>query len=279
MIFIGQTNELQALRLTSVGMFLGDGEGNEVLLPNKYVPETLREGEPIEVFVYTDSEDRPVATTLEPAIQLGQFGYLRVTAVTRFGAFLDWGLEKDLLVPFREQNHRLREGQWTVVYLRLDEETNRLIGTCKVNRYLETEVVRLDEGEAVDVLVYERSDLGFNVILDNRYRGLVYANEIFQPLGIGSRVRGYVRQIREDGRIDVSLQPRGYEANVEAGTDVLLQALHKNQGYLPLTDASPPEQIYERLGLSKKTFKKALGALYRERKVRLGEDGVYLVTP
>lgn len=279
MISIGRTNTLTALRQTSVGMFLGDEAGNDVLLPNKYVPETLREGDSINVFVYTDSEDRIVATTLKPALQRNEFGYLQVVAVSPFGAFLDWSLEKDLLVPFREQPQPLRVGQWTTVFLRLDEETNRLVATAKIARYLQTERIALAAGQEVDVLVYERSDLGFNAILDNRYRGLIYANEIFQPLRLGSRVRGFIKAVRADGGIDVSLQKpaRSYHQAVEDNTAQLLRLLDEANGFLPLTDASEPALIYERLGMSKKNFKKVLGALYRERRVRLEPDGVYRV--
>jgi predicted RNA-binding protein (virulence factor B family) len=277
MLFLGEINTLTALRHTSVGMFLGDADGNDVLLPNKYVPDTLREGDTIDVFLYTDSEDRPVATTREPALFLNQFGYLRVTATSQFGAFLDWGLEKDLLVPFREQAEPLREGQWTVAYLRLDAETGRLVGSTKLTKFLETERIDLFEGEEVRVLVYSRGDIGYNVILDNRYRGLVFYNDVFQPLTVGSVVTGYVRHLRDDGGIDVSLQPIGYAPNVEAGTEKILSALQAGKGYLPLTDASEPALIYNTLGMSKKSFKKALGALYRVRKVRLTDEGVYLV--
>ncbi len=277
MIFIGKKNTLTALRHTSVGMFLGDDEGEDVLLPNKYVADDLKEGDSIEVFVYTDSEDRIVATTLEPALQLGEFGYLQVTATSPFGAFLDWGLEKDLLVPFREQNEPLKVGQWVVVYLRLDRETARLVATCKVNRYLEYDALELAVGQQVRALVYERSDLGFNVILDHRYRGLIYANEIFQPLRIGSVVTGYVKALRDDKTIDVSLQPQGYHQVVDANTALILKSLRENGGFLPLTDASEPTLIYNQLEMSKKNFKRAIGALYRERRIRLQDDGIFLL--
>lgn len=279
MISIGRTNTLTALRHTSVGMYLGDDDGNDVLLPNKYVPETLREGDAIDVFVYTDSEDRPVATTLRPALERNEFGYLRVVAVTPVGAFLDWGLEKDLLLPFREQPGPLRVGQSVTVFLRLDEATHRLVATAKIARFFQTDRIALAVGQEVGVLVYERSDLGFNAILDNRYRGLIYANEIFQPLTLGARVRGFVKAVRTDGGIDVALQKPGqpHQRLVEDAGEKILRLLGENGGFLPLTDASEPALIYERLGMSKKTFKKALGALYRERRVRLEADGVYRV--
>jgi len=279
MISIGRTNTLTALRHTSVGVFLGDDDGNDVLLPNKYVPETLREGNTLDVFVYTDSEDRLVATTLRPALERNEFGYLQVVAVTPIGAFLDWGLEKDLLLPFREQPQPLRVGQSVTVFLRLDEATHRLVATAKIARFFQTDRITLAVGQEVDVLVYERSDLGFNAILDNRYRGLIYANEVFQPLPLGSRVRGFVKAVRPDGGIDVALRKPGqpHHRLVEDAGEQVLRRLQEHDGFLPLNDRSEPALIYERLGMSKKTFKKTLGALYRERRVRLEPDGVYLV--
>ncbi len=277
MILLGEKNTLTALRHTSVGMFLGDAYGNDVLLPNKFVPENLREGDSMEVFVYTDSEDRIVATTQQPALLVNQFGYLQVKALSNFGAFLDWGLDKDLLVPFREQPEPLKVGQWTAVYLRLDLDTERLVGSCKVNRFLEQEPIGFQEGQEVKTFVYERSDLGFNAILDDRYRGLIYANEIFQPLRIGSVVRGFIKTIRDDGGIDVVLQKPGYQQAVDTNAGKILDALRASGGFLPLSDASEPALIYSQFGMSKKNFKKVVGTLYRERKVRLADEGIYLV--
>ncbi|MFT4032173.1 MAG: S1-like domain-containing RNA-binding protein [Siphonobacter sp.] len=276
MISLGKKNTLTALRMTSVGMFLGDGR-DEVLLPNKYVPETLQEGETIEVFVYRDSEDRIIATTLQPYVELYEFAYLQVKAIAPFGAFLDWGLEKDLLVPLSEQYQPLQPGDWTIICLVTDDETDRLIGTCKVGQYLEYERVPFHTGEEVELLVYERSDLGYNAIINNHYKGLLYFNEVFQVLPLGSRIEGYIKQVRPDKNIDLSLQPTGYTQNIDQNTEKVLRALRANEGFLPLTDASAPELIYKQLEMSKKNFKKAIGALYRERVIRLEDNGVYLI--
>jgi uncharacterized protein len=276
MIHIGQKNTLTALRFTSVGMYLGDDEGNDVLLPNKYVPDELKEEDSIEVFVYKDSEDRIIATNLEPYVYLNEFAYLEVKSVSAVGAFLDWGLEKDLLVPFREQPEPLDEGKWAIVCLLYDRVSDRLFGSCRVNRYLEYEDIDLEEGDEVKILVYERSDLGFNAIINNKYRGLIYYNEIFQNIRIGDKLTAYIKKIREDLGIDLTLQKKGYEANVESATQKILTALAKNKGFLPLTDKSDPTLIYAEFGMSKKNFKKAIGALYRERKIKIADDGLHL---
>lgn len=280
MLRIGRMNRLTALRETSVGFFLGDPYANnpndDVLLPNKYVPESLAVGEEIDVFIYTDSEDRPIATTLTPHIMRDEFAPLPVVSVTRIGAFLNWGLEKDLFVPHKEQSKPMEVGQWYVVYLYLDRRTNRLVASSKISRFLDTDVSNLREGDAVDLLVYERTDLGYNVIINDRYQGLLYRNETFRPVQIGDRMPGYIKHIRDDSRVDVRLQQEGYQ-NVEPNAQRILDALKASNGFLPLTDSSDPQLIYRTLEMSKKTFKKAIGALYRERKILLREDGIALV--
>ncbi|CAN5540150.1 S1-like domain-containing RNA-binding protein [soil metagenome] len=283
MIDIGRINTLTALRETSVGFFLGDLSdrktqdfGNDILLPNKYVPDTLAIDDDIDVFVYTDSEDRPIATTLTPAIQCDEFAALKVVAVSSAGAFLDWGLEKDLLVPHREQSRPMQVGEWYVVFMYLDKSTNRLVGSTKISRFLDPDVRDLVVGDEVQLLAYETTDLGMNVIINNRYKGLVYANEIFRTVRPGDPLIGYIKNIRDDGLIDVSLQKAGFE-NVEPNARRILATLKSENGFLPLTDNSPPEEIYKTLEMSKKTFKKAIGTLYRERKIVLEEKGIRLV--
>ncbi len=274
MVTVGRKNTLTALRLTSVGMFMGNGE-DEILLPNKYIPEDLEEGDALEVFIYRDSEDRLIATTLQPKLELYEFGLLTVKSVSKFGAFLDWGLEKDLLIPFSEQNHPLEEGESVVVGLVPDVETDRLIATCKVGQYLEYDRIPFAPGDEVECLIYERSDLGYNAIIDNHYRGLFYYNEVFQPLTIGTKVKAYIKQVRVDKSIDLSLQPQGYYQSVDVNTDKILKKLEEQNGFLALNDNSDPAVIYSTLEMSKKAFKKAIGALYRERIIRLEEDGIY----
>jgi predicted RNA-binding protein (virulence factor B family) len=276
MLHLGIKNTLRILRGTSVGMFLGDDEDNDVLLPKKYVPETAMVGDDIEVFIYKDSEDRIIATTLEPKIQLNQFACLQVMAVTQIGAFLDWGLEKDLFVPFREQNKKMEEGKWYAVFLYLDTETDRLVASCKVNRYFEKENIDLQIGQEVDLLIFEETDMGLNAVINNQYKGLIYENEIFQRIKVGTRTKGYIKNIREDNRIDLSLQKQGYE-NIEPNAERILAKLKANNGFLDITDKSDANYVMYQLEMSKKTFKKAIGALYRQRIVRLEEDGIYLI--
>jgi predicted RNA-binding protein (virulence factor B family) len=275
MLHLGIKNTLRILRGTGVGMFLGDEEGNDVLLPKKYVPENAIVGEDIEVFIYRDSEDRIIATNLEPKIQLNQFACLQVKSVTAIGAFLDWGLEKDLFVPFREQNKKMEEGRWYAVYLYLDEETDRLVASCKVNRYFEKENIDLLIGQEVDLLIFEETDLGLNAVINNKYKGLIYENEIFQRIKIGTRTKGFVKNLRDDNRVDLSLQKQGY-ANVEPNAARILEKLKANNGFLDLTDKSDSNYVMYQLEMSKKTFKKAVGALYRQKIIRIEEDGIYL---
>jgi len=275
MLHLGIKNTLRILRGTGVGMFLGDEEGNDVLLPKKYVPENAIVGEDIEVFIYRDSEDRIIATNLEPKIQLNQFACLQVKSVTAIGAFLDWGLEKDLFVPFREQNKKMEEGRWYAVYLYLDEETDRLVASCKVNRYFEKEKIDLLIGQEVDLLIFEETDLGLNAVINNKYKGLIYENEIFQRIKIGTRTKGFVKNLRDDNRVDLSLQKQGY-ANVEPNAARILEKLKANNGFLDLTDKSDSNYVMYQLEMSKKTFKKAVGALYRQKIIRIEEDGIYL---
>lgn len=280
MIEIGRINRLMALRETSVGFFLGEPDSSnpndDVLLPNKYVPEWLANGEEIDVFIYTDSEDRPIATTLTPHIMRNEFAPLPVVSVTRIGAFLDWGLEKDLFVPHREQSRPMVVGQWYVVFLYLDQRTKRLVASSKISRFLDPDVSELYEGDEVDLLVYERTDLGFNVIINDRYQGLLYHNEVFRTIQPGDRMPGFIKTIRDDNRVDVRLQQEGYQ-HVEPNAQRILDALKTNNGFLPLTDNSDPQLIYKTLEMSKKTFKKAVGTLYRERKILLQQDGITLV--
>jgi predicted RNA-binding protein (virulence factor B family) len=276
MLHLGIKNTLRILRGTGVGMFLGDEEGNDVLLPKKYVPENAIVGDDIEVFIYRDSEDRIIATNLEPKIQLNQFACLQVKSVTAIGAFLDWGLEKDLFVPFREQNKKMEEGRWYAVYLYLDEETDRLVASCKVNRYFEKENIDLQVGQEVDLLIFEETDLGLNAVINNKYKGLIYENEIFQRIKIGTRTKGFIKNLRDDNRVDLSLQKQGY-ANVEPNAERILEKLKANNGFLDVTDKSDSNYVMYQLEMSKKTFKKAVGALYRQNIIRIEDDGLYLV--
>lgn len=273
---LGQYNELNAARVTANGFYLEDEEGNEVLLPNNYVDENLAIGDSIEVFVYKDSEDRVVATTEHPELTLHEFAYLEVKSVEHFGAFVDWGLLKDLLVPKREQAVDLVKGRSYVVYMFIDKETDRLVGSTKINRALSQEDIEVEEGEQVELLVYASTDLGFKVVVNQKHEGLIYHNEVFQQVRVGDRLRGYVKKVREDNKIDITLQKEGY-AKVESSSDVILIKLKNKGGFIPLNDKSDPQDITDTFAMSKKTFKKAIGGLYRERLITIEPDGIHLV--
>lgn len=273
MIEIGKHNELKALRETSVGFYLGDEEGNDVLLPNKYIPEGFRVDDTLEVFVYRDSEDRPVATTLMPKIMLNSFAVLQCVAVDKVGAFFDWGMEKDLLVPFKEQNKIIREGKWYMLYMYLDEETDRVVATTRWGDYCEKENIGVTKFEQVDLILAERTDLGYNVVINNTYKGLLYENEIYQSVETGDRLKGYIKIVRPDNKIDVSLQEEGH-GNVTTGAKEIMEMLKENNGFLPLTDKSDPAEIKATLKMSKKTFKKAVGALYKQKIIVLKPNGI-----
>lgn len=276
MIEIGKQNRLIVLRNTSVGLYLGDEEGQDILLPIKYIPQGIDINDEIDVFVYRDSEDRLIATTLEPRIQLNSFASLRVKDVNDFGAFLDWGLEKDLMVPYREQTTRMRVGQYQIVYLYVDETTGRLAASNKLDRFLDDEPVGLTEGQKVDLLIWTETDLGYNVVINQKYKGLLYKNQIFSVVEPGDEVTGYIKHIREDHKIDVTLQQQGF-ANIEVNAQLVLDKLKKNKGFLALTDDSSPEDIMDELQMSKKTFKKAIGTLYKQKLIVLEEKGITLV--
>ena len=276
MIHVGIYNKLKALRETSVGVFLGDNEGNDVLLPNKYVPKDLRVEDEIEVFIYQDSEDRIIATTLTPKVIKNQFASLQVKEVNRVGAFLDWGLEKDLLVPYKEQNSEMIAGHWYVVYVYLDLESGRLAASSKLNQFFENDDIELDEGQEVDLLVSQKTEIGHKVIINNTYSGMVYANEVFQELKQGLQLKGYIKKIREDQKIDVSLQKQGY-AQVDATAQTILDALEANEGFLALHDKSSPDDIKAELQMSKKLFKKAVGQLYKAKRIVIEDNGIRLV--
>lgn len=276
MLFIGKYNYLTIERVTSVGMFLSDVEGEEVLLPNQYITDDMQVGDQIKVFVYLDSEDRPVATTQTPKIIRNEFAFLEVKDVSEYGAFLDWGLIKDLFVPFREQPKPMEIGEWHVVFLYLDQKSQRLLASAKIDKFLESERLTVAEGDEVDLLVWQKTDLGYNVVVNQYHKGLIYANEVFQPLQIGDSLKGYVKKIREENKLDISLQKTGYEV-VEPVAKLILEEVRKGKGFLNLSDSSSPEDIYNRLKISKKVFKKAIGGLYKQGIIRITDDGIYLV--
>lgn len=282
MLKIGKYNSLTILRDTKVGLFLGnpeqDPEGiHDVLLPNKYVPNEFEIGEELIVFVYLDHEQRPVATTLEPYILLNEFALLRVNYTNQVGAFMDWGMEKDILVPFKEQARPMEKGKRYLVYLYMDEKTNRLVASSKTNQFLNNDALTVENGEEVELIVSHITEIGINVIINEKHKGLLYKDEVYDDsIRTGDRMRGFIKNIRPDNKIDVSLQKQGYES-IEPNAEKILDELRASRGFLRLNDNSHPEDIKTVLKMSKKTFKKAIGALYKEKLIEIKEDGIYLV--
>ena len=276
MIEIGKYNTLRILRETSVGLYLGDESGEDVLLPNKYCPVDFKLDDEIEVFVYRDHEERKVATNITPKVFLNEFALLQVTAVTDVGAFLDWGMEKELMVPYREQRQKLEKGRWYVVYMDIDKKTDRLFASNKLEKHLKNDELTVEEGDKVNLVVMQKTDLGYTVIINNRHKGLVYENEIFKKLNIGDKLTGFVKEIREENKIDISLQPIGYRNAIDPNCELIHKKLVENNGYLAVTDKSSTEEISSQFGISKKAFKKAVGALYKQRKITIEPTGIKL---
>ena len=273
---LGKINTLTVARRADHGLYLSGGP-EDILLPNKYVPEGTEIGDEIDVFLYLDSEVRLIATTEKPLAEVGDFAWLRVAWVNNFGAFLDWGLMKDLFVPFREQKMKMQKDHSYLVHVHLDPETYRIMASAKVERYLSEDYPPYHGGDEVDCLIWQKTDLGFKAIVDNRFAGLLFDDEIFRQLHSGDRLKAYVKQVRPDGKIDLSLQKKGQRA-VEDFSDVLLRHLQTNGGHSPLGDKSPAEEIYAVFGVSKKVFKKAVGDLYRRRLITIAADGLQLTS-
>lgn len=273
MIAIGQFNTLKIARFTSVGAYLTDGE-QDILLPNKYLKKDFEVEQEIEVFVYLDQEERPVATTLEPKIYLNEFALLKVNFINQFGAYLDMGLEKDLFVPFREQARKMEVDKRYLIYMYLDEKTNRLVGSSKLNQFLNLTPAPYKNGEEVDLIVSHITDAGVNVIINEQHKGLMYRNEIFEDLRTGDRIIGYIKNVRPDGKIDVSRTPTHFVVKVDVLTQKVLDELEQNNGFLGLHDKSHPEEIKDVLGMSKKAYKQIIGTLYKEKKIIITERGI-----
>ncbi|MCD8319104.1 MAG: S1-like domain-containing RNA-binding protein [Paraprevotella sp.] len=275
-IKLGKTNRLTVVKAVDFGMYLDGGYAGEILLPLRYVPEGCRVGDELDVFLYLDSEERLVATTLKPLAEVGDFACLQVAWVNQFGAFLDWGLMKDLFVPFREQKMKMQKGNRYIVHVHIDEDSYRIVASAKVEHYLSDETPSYHAGDEVQILVWQKTDLGFKVIVDNRFPGLIYGNEIFRSLSMGERLTAYVKQIRPDGKIDITLQKPGQDGVTDFSA-VLLAHLRRHCGKTTLGDKSPAEEIYAVFGVSKKVFKKAVGDLYKKRLIEIADDGIRLV--
>jgi len=274
MIEYGRYNKLQVDKKVDFGFYLTDGQ-ERLLLPGKYAPVGLKVGDAIEVFVYRDSEDRPIATTLKPKAQVGDIVRLRVKEMSPVGAFLDWGLEKDLLVPFKEQRQRMIAGTDYVVMVKLDELTGRIIASNRFGTIATKDVSALKVGQKVAVIVYDVAPLGFKVLIDHAYLGVLYRDELFQAVSLGDRLAGYVSKIRPDRKIDVRLRKPGYAAVLDM-TEVVLDALRDAEGFLPLNSESSPEAIRDQFNMSKKVFKQTIGNLYKARRITIDDDGIRL---
>ena len=273
----GKLVELNILKRAIVGLYLSDDSGEEVLLPNKYCTEEMKPRGKVKVFIYRDSEGRTVATTLTPKINLHEFALLKVSAVSGVGAFLDWGLEKDLMVPFREQKQKMEEGRWYIVYLDLDQKTDRLFASNRVERHLQNDELLVKEGDEVDLVVQQKTDMGYAVIINHKHKGLIFDNEVFKEVRVGDKLKGYVKNVRDDNKIDVSLQAIGYRGANDANSERILTKLKEYDGFIPLTDKSTPEEISAQFGISKKAFKKSLGALYKQHLIEIQPTGIRLL--
>jgi uncharacterized protein len=272
----GQLNTLEVVKIVDFGVYLNGENLGEILLPSKWLPNNCQPGDKIEVFLYFDSNDKIIATTVKPLVYVNQFGMLRVVDVNNVGAFLDMGLEKDLLVPYREQKLRMEVGRRYLVFVYLDEKTNRIAASAKIEQFLDTSDHNYKEGDEVDLIIWSITEIGFKAIINHKHEGLLYKNEVFQSLHTGQHVKGFIKNIREDGKIDLILQKAGYE-KIDDLSQSILEVLNKRSGFLAVTDKSNANEIYSIFKMSKKNFKKSIGLLYKKRLITIEDDGIRLV--
>lgn len=272
---LGEYNHMTVVKEVDFGMYLDGGDEGEILLPSRYVPEGCKPGDELDVFVYLDNQEKPVATTLKPKAKVGDFAYLRVAWVNKYGAFLDWGLMKDLFCPFREQKMNMEIDKSYIVHVHVDEESYRIMASAKVEQFLNDGFPPYNEGDEVDLLIWKKTDLGYKVIIDNMYAGLVYKDQIFKKINIGERMNGYIGAVREDGKIDVMLQPTGRRMTEEL-SETLYRYISEHDGVCRFTDKSSADDIYAEFKVSKKNFKKAVGDLYKRRLITIHDDCIKL---
>ncbi|GAO30370.1 CvfB family protein [Geofilum rubicundum] len=277
---IGKVNKLKVLRVVTIGVYLDGDTIGDVLMPRRYVPYGTKEGDELDVFVYLDSEDRLIATTETPLAVVGDFAFLKVVSVSNFGAFLDWGLMKDLLVPFREQKEKMEKDRSYVVYVYFDDETGRIAASAKIDRFLDNVSPSYQPGEEVDLMIASRTELGYKAIINGLHSGVLYYNQVFKPLVMGQKLKGYIAKIREDEKIDLLLERPGYE-KMDDLSEQVLAVLREKGGLMQVSDKSSPRDIEMLFKMSKKNFKKALGALYKKRliileagRIKLADGGV-----
>ncbi len=276
MVEIGKYNTLKIVKDLDFGVYLDGGDDLEILLPARYVPRNVKPGDEVEVFIYHDNEGRIIATTAKPLAIVGEFQWMECKSVNDMGAFLEWGLMKDLLVPFREQKMPMREGKWYLVYVHLDHVTKRIVASARVDKFLDNVPPVYEFNQEVDLLVADETEIGYKVIINNLHWGLVYHNEIYRRLERGEHLKGYIKEVREDEKIDVSLTRLGYE-KVEGIAGIILDALKVQNGFLPVHDKSPADEIYSLFGCSKKSFKQAIGALYKKKLISIEPAGIRLI--
>lgn len=275
MVKIGKWNFMRVVKILDFGAYLDGGELGEILMPIRYVEKDIKVDDEVEVFLYLDSEDRLVATTEKPLAQVGDFAVLEVVSVSSIGAFLDWGLMKDLFVPFREQKLKMEEGEWYFVHVYVDEMTKRIVGSAKVEEYLDLTPHDFKEGQEVDIVLYAKTDIGYKAVINNTHTGVVYNSDVFREVERGEKIKGYIKQIRDDKKIDLILDKPGYE-KIDDISQKILGKLKDANGFIPLVDKSPAEDIYNAFGISKKTFKKAVGSLYKARLITIEGNGIKL---
>ncbi len=278
MFKIGKVNKLTIVKDLDFGVYLDGGNDVEILLPARYVPKNVKPGDEVEVFIYHDNEGRLIATTVMPLAQTGEFSFMEVKAVNDTGAFLEWGIMKDLLVPYKEQKMAMKEGKWYLVYVHLDHVTGRIVASARIDKFLDNTIPDYAFNQEVDLLVADETDIGYKVIINNLHWGLVYYSEVFQRLEKGDRLKGYIKEVREDEKIDVSLKPLGYQ-KVEGIAKTILDALKIQGGFIAVHDKSDPEIIYSLFRCSKKAFKQAVGALYKQKMIAIEPDGIRLIVP
>ena len=276
MSIIGKINKLEVVREQEFGVYLDGNINGEILLPRSDMLERYSIGDMVEVFVYFDSEDRIIATTKKPKLMVGEFGFLQVVSATTIGAFLDWGLLKDLFVPFNEQKEVMVEGQKYLVHPFYDEKSNRIAASSRVERYSGSKGCNFVEKESVDLIICSETDLGYKAIINNTNWGVLYKNEVYQKLNYGQQITGFIKKVRDDGKIDLSLEKQGPK-KIDSLSQAILDKLIENNGYLPLTDKTSPEIIAKMFGVSKKSYKKAIGALYKRKHIILENDGIKLI--
>ena len=277
MIQLGKFNDLKVSKAEDSGYTLIDDEGTEIFLPSEKTDKELEEGATVSVFVYPGILGAKKATLKKPLIALGEFAFLTVSSTDEQGVYVDWGMEKDLLIPPKQEGERMEEGESYIIFMYQDRESGKLYGSNKIEKRLSNDDLTIEEGEEVDVMVQRESDMGFAVIVNHRHRGLVFENEVFQDLLIGDTLKGYVKKIQPENRLDITIRPMGYRNTVDPDVQTVLNALEDNQSFLPLTDKSKPDLIMVELNMSKKAFKRAIGSLYKERKIKIKEDGIHLI--